>query len=396
MSDENTNQQGTKYDGTSEDDILESSAYDEKEKLIPIEGAEDAIDKSSAVDSTPGDTNFEKMDNKGTYFEVPETNKAAIENLKKNSNSPTQKKKRSLIPYMLVMLALIAIILVSAAAILNGFGIGENLKTSQKVAVIYVQGTIMTGSVPAGLGYATSEEISENIRSALADKDVKAIVLRINSPDGSPAAAQEIVEEIKKAQAHGVPVVVSMGDSATSAAYYIAAPANYIFANPSTVTGSIGVIWIFQNMSAAYQNNGTDYQIIKSGELKDMGSPWRGLTDTEKKYADTVVMEVYENFVTEVSEGRNINRSDVKALADGRIYTGTMAKQLRLIDGFGDVYDAIDKAAELGKVTGEPKIVYMNKVSLSKLILGSDSGQANSIDQFVSYFGKSPYGKIFT
>jgi protease IV len=395
MSDENTNQQGTKSDGTSEDDILESSAYDEKEKLIPIEGAEDAMDKSSAVDSTPGDTNFEKMDNKGTYFEVPETNKAAIENLKKNSNSPTQKKKRSLIPYMLVMLALIAIILVSAAAILNGFGIGENLKTSQKVAVIYVQGTIMTGSVPAGLGYATSEEISENIRSALADKDVKAIVLRINSPGGSPAAAQEIVEEIKKAQAHGVPVVVSMGDSATSAAYYIAAPANYIFANPSTVTGSIGVIWIFQNMSAAYQNNGTDYQIIKSGELKDMGSPWRGLTDTEKKYADTVVMEVYENFVTEVSEGRNINRSDVKALADGRIYTGTMAKQLRLIDGFGDVYDAIDKAAELGKVTGEPKIVYMNKVSLSKLILGSDSGQANSIDQFVSYFEESPYGKIF-
>jgi protease IV len=395
MSDENTNQQGTKSDGTSEDDILESSAYDEKEKLIPIEGAEDAIDKSSAVDSTPGDTNFEKMDNKGTYFEVSETNKAAIENLKKNSNSPTQNKKRSLIPYMLVMLALIAIILVSAAAILNGFGIGENLKTSQKVAVIYVQGTIMTGSVPAGLGYATSEEISENIRSALADKDVKAIVLRINSPGGSPAAAQEIVEEIKKVQAHGVPVVVSMGDSATSAAYYIAAPANYIFANPSTVTGSIGVIWIFQNMSAAYQNNGTDYQIIKSGELKDMGSPWRGLTDTEKKYADTVVMEVYENFVTEVSEGRNINRSDVKALADGRIYTGTMAKQLRLIDGFGDVYDAIDKAAELGKVTGEPKIIYMNKVSLSKLILGSDSGQANSIDQFVSYFEESPYGKIF-
>jgi len=317
------------------------------------------------------------MDNNGTYLEAPETNKATTENLKKNSNSSPQKKKRSLIPYILVMLTLIAIILVSAAAILNGFGIKENLGTSQKVAVIYVQGTIMTGSVPAGLGYATSEEISENIRSAMAYKDVKAIVLRINSPGGSPAAAQEIAEEIKKAQAHGIPVVVSMGDSATSAAYYIAAPANYIFANPSTVTGSIGVIWIFQNMSAAYQNNGTDYQIVKSGELKDMGGPWRGLTDTEQKYANTVVMEVYENFVTEVSEGRNINRSDVKALADGRVYTGAMAKQLRLIDGFGDLYDAIDKAAKLGGVTGEPKVVYMNRTSLSKLILGSDSGQSS-------------------
>jgi protease-4 len=294
----------------------------------------------------------------------------------------------------MITLALTAVILVSAAAILNSFGIGGNMGTSQKVAVIYIQGTILSGNIPEGLGYATSEEISANIRSAVADKNVKAIVLRINSPGGSPAAAQEIVEEVKKAQAHGIPVVVSMGDSATSAAYYIAAPANYIIANPSTITGSIGVIWIFQNMSAAYHNNGTDYQIVKSGELKDMGSPWRGLTDTEKKYANTVVMEVYENFVTEVSEGRSINRSDVKALADGRVYTGVRAKELRLIDGFGDIYDAIDKAAELGKVTGEPKIVYMNKVSLSKLIFGSDSEQASSIEQFVSYFEKSPYGKL--
>jgi protease-4 len=292
------------------------------------------------------------------------------------------------------MLALIAIILVSAVAILNGFGIREDLGNSQKVAVIYVQGTIISGSVPAGLGYATSEEISEDIRSAVADKGVKAIVLRINSPGGSPAAAQEIIEEVKKAQAHGIPVVVSMGDTAASAAYYISAPTNYIIANPSTVTGSIGVIWVFQNMSASYTKDGIDYQIVKSGEMKDMGGSWRGLTDNEKSYASSVVMEVYEDFVTEVAKGRNINRSDVKALADGRIYTGTKAKQLRLIDGFGDLYDAVDKAAELGNVTGKPKIVYMNRVSLSKLLLGSDSGEASSIQQLVSYYENSSYGKI--
>jgi protease-4 len=294
----------------------------------------------------------------------------------------------------MITLALIAIILVSAAAILNGFGIGGNMGTSQKVAVIYIQGTILSGSIPAGLGYATSEEISSNIRSAVEDKDVKAIVLRINSPGGSPAAAQEIVEEVKKAQAHGIPVVVSMGDSATSAAYYISAPANYIIANPSTVTGSIGVIWIFQNMSGSYTKDGIDYQIVKYGEMKDMGSTWRGLTDTEKGYANSVVTEVYEIFVTEVSEGRNISSGEVKALADGRVYTGTRAKELKLIDGFGNIFDAIDKAAELGNVTGEPKVVYMNKVSLSKLILGSDSGEASSIQQFVSYFESSSYGKI--
>ncbi len=374
MIDENTNQEGMKPEGNSGHDIMESSAHANREELAPIQGTQDNRGKFSSTESAPNDTNFEKQ----------------------NSNSSTKKQKRRMIPYILVMLALIAIIMVSAAVILNGFGIKDNLGSSQKVAVIYVQGTMLSGSVPAGLGYATSEEISENIRSAVKDKDVKAIVLRINSPGGSPVAAQEIVEEVKKAKAHGVPVVVSMGDSATSAAYYISAPANYIMASPSTVTGSIGVIWIFQNMSGSYSKDGIDYQVVKSGEMKDMGSPWRGLTNAEKEYAQGVVSEVYENFVTEVSEGRDINISEVKALADGRIYTGTRAKQLRLIDGFGDIYDAVDKAAELGNVTGEPKVVYMNKVSLSKLILGSDSGQASSINQIVSYFENSLYGKIIT
>lgn len=372
MSDENTNQEGTKPEEKSGFDTIESSAHAEKEEFTPIEGTQGNKSKFSSSESTPNNTNFQKQ----------------------SSKSSTKKQKRRMIPYMLVMLALIAIIMVSAAVILNGFGIKDNLGSSQKVAVIYVQGTMLSGSVPAGLGYATSEEISENIRSALKDKDVKAIVLRINSPGGSPVAAQEIVEEVKRAKAHGVPVVISMGDSATSAAYYISAPADYIMASPSTITGSIGVIWIFQNMSGSYSKDGIDYQIVKSGEMKDMGSAWRGLTDTEKEYAQSVVSEAYDIFVTEVSEGRDINKSEVKALADGRVYTGTQAKQLRLIDGFGDIYDAIDKAAELGKITGEPKVVYMNRVSLSKLILGSDSDQASSISQIVSYFENSAYGKI--
>ena len=285
-----------------------------------------------------------------------------------------KKNKRTSMLYVLIFFILLAIVLVSAAVLLKSFGIGGNLMTSQKVAVIYVQGTVVTGDISTGLGYAASEDISKNIRNAVADKNVKAIVLRIDSPGGSPAAAQEIVDEIKKAQVHGVPVVISMGDTAASAAYYISAPANYIIANPSTVTGSIGVIWVFQNMSASYKANGTDYQIIKSGEMKDMGSPWRGLTDAETEYANTVVMEVYDEFVSDVSKGRNISTSDVKALADGRIYTGTRAKQLGLVDGLGDLYDAIDKAAELGGIKGEPKVEYMNKASLSNLLLGSDSG----------------------
>ncbi|HET8689790.1 MAG TPA: signal peptide peptidase SppA, partial [Methanosarcina sp.] len=281
------------------------------------------------------------------------------------------------------------------AAISFSSGIGGNLGGSEKVAVIYIQGTILSGNFPAGLSYATSEEISDNIRRAAADGGVRAIVLRINSPGGSPAAAQEIAGEIEKAQAKGIPVVVSMGDLATSAAYYISAPTDYIIANPSTNTGSIGVIWVFQNMSASYQEGGVDYYVAKSGELKDMGSTWRGLTDEEKEYADTVVMESYEDFITEVSQGRNMSKSEVKALADGRIYTGARAKELGLVDGFGNLYDAVNKAAELGGIAGEPKIEYMNKASLSRLLLGSGSGGSNeTAGQFVSYFEESPYGKI--
>jgi protease-4 len=307
-----------------------------------------------------------------------------------------QEIKRSWKLYLLVTIALTTVILASLAAIYFSSSAGETMRSSEKVAVIYIQGTILSGNVPAGLGYATSEEISENIRKAVADKKVKSIVLRINSPGGSPAAAQEIVKEIERARAKGIPVVVSMGDLATSAAYYISAPTDYIIANPSTVTGSIGVIWVFQNMSVAYKTNGTDYHIVKSGEMKDMGSPWRGLTDEEKEYANTVVMEIYDEFISEVSKGRNLSKSDVKALADGRIYTGARAKQLKLVDGFGDLYDATDKAAELGGIKGEPKVVYMNRASISRLLLGSDSrGYGETAKQFVSYFEESPYGKIF-
>jgi protease-4 len=188
-----------------------------------------------------------------------------------------------------------------------------------------------------------------------------------------------------------------MGDLAASAAYYISAPADYIFANPSTNTGSIGVIWTFQNLSAYNNKEGIEYYIAKSGEFKDMGSTWRGLTNDEKEYADSVVMESYEDFVNEVSKGRNMSKSDVKNLADGRVYSGTRAKELGLVDGFGNLYDAIGKAGELAGIAGEPGVVYMNRASLSRLLLGSGSGNSSeTARQFVSYFEESPYGKVIS
>lgn len=393
MNDKSTNAEGKNSEELSGDTSLQNSPHNGRQDLISDKGTYGTNENSSGLGFTsdiPG-----KTGDQGTSFENSQNKEIENKSLSMNSNPSSQKKKHGLMPYLLVVLALIAIILVSIAVISFSIGAGGDLGSSEKVAVIYVQGTILSGNVPAGLGYATSEEISENIRRATADSAVRAIVLRINSPGGSPAAAQEITGEIEKARAKGIPVVVSMGDLATSAAYYISAPADYIITNPSTNTGSIGVIWVFQNMSASYEQGGINHYIAKSGELKDMGSTWRGLTDEEKEYADAVVMESYEDFITEVSEGRNMSRSDVKELADGRIYTGARAKELGLVDGFGNLYDAIDKAAELGGIEGEPRVEYMNRVSLSRLLLGSGSGGSNeTAGQFVSYFEESPYGKV--
>lgn len=404
MNDENVNSEGmdsksTSPEEASGDDLSGSSASNKKETIIPEEGISDSTIKenSSGPDSAPEKQESAKTDSQGFPPRDPDKKRIENESLSVNSGSSpsVQKKRRSGTSYVVVLLALITVIAVSMAAIFYGLGFGGNLGTSEKIAIIYVQGSMLTGNVPSGLGYATSEEISENIHSAVADENVRAIVLRINSPGGSPAAAQEISIEIQKAQEQGVPVIVSMGDIAASAAYYISAPADYIFANPSTNTGSIGVIWTFENMSGYNQNEGIDYYISKSGEFKDMGGSWRGLTDEEKEYADSVVMESYEEFVTQVAEGRNMSRSKVKELADGRIYTGSRAKELGLVDDFGNLYDAIDKAAELGGIQGEPRVVYMNRASLSSLLLGSESGDSSEENTpFVNYFEESPYGKI--
>lgn len=253
---------------------------------------------------------------------------------------------RKILIYFTVVSILLIIITGSLYIILGGrdFGISKN-----RVEVIYVQGVMLTGSIPTGFGIATSEDITKRLKDASEDEGVKAIVLRINSPGGSPAAAEEIVAAMKKIKK---PIVISMGDVAASAAYYISVPADKIIANPDTITGSIGVIWEFQNRSAFYENDGTSFYIAKSGELKDMGGDWRGLTNDEKKYADQIVSEAYGRFVEEVAEGRNLSLSKVKDIADGRIYTGAKAKELGLIDDLGSLDDAIEAAALLGGIKG--------------------------------------------
>ena len=293
--------------------------------------------------------------------------------------------------YLLVIVGLLIIIGGSLFVIFGDFGTLP--MDSNKVAVIYVQGIMITGNLPGGLGYATSEEISKSIQDAADDKNVKAIVLRINSPGGTPASAQEIVTEIKKAQEHK-PVVVSMGDVAASAAYYISAPADHIIANPDTMTGSIGVIWVFENSSEYFDEEGVEFYVAKSGDFKDMGANWRGLSDGEKQYSEEVVLEAFDRFVDEIASGRSLSRSEVKDMADGRIYTGSRAVELGLVDETGNLYDAIDVAAKLGGIEGEPTVSYKNKPSLSRILFGSTEGTDDRSESMLRYLFESPFGWI--
>ncbi len=294
---------------------------------------------------------------------------------------------RKTVVYLVVVLFLLFIIAGSFYVILGGDDFGTS---GNRVEVIYVQGVMLTGSVPSGLGIATSEEITKSLNDASQDDGVKAIVMRINSGGGSPAAAEEIVSAMEKIDK---PIVVSMGDVAASAAYYISAPADRIIANPDTITGSIGVIWVFQNRSAFYEEEGTSFYVSKSGEFKDLGGDWRGLSDNEKRYVDQVVSEVFGRFVKAVAEGRNLSLSQVKDMADGRVYTGAKAKELGLVDEFGSLDDAIEVAARLGGIKGKPDVRYANRPSLSRLLFG---GEELDVSGFTDYYYESPYGRLLS
>jgi protease-4 len=242
------------------------------------------------------------------------------------------------------------------------------------VAVISVEGTILSGSAgPFAEGLAASDDIIAQIQQAKNDRDAKAIVLRVNSPGGGVVASDEIYHALQGA---GKPVVVSMGELAASGGYYISMAADWIVANPNTLTGSIGVISQFANAEELLDDVGIQFITIKSGPAKDTGSPFRDMTEAERERWQALVDEVYGNFVQVVVEGRQMDEAEVREVADGSVYTGQQALELGLVDALGYEEDAIAKAAELGGITGEPRIIrYPRQQNLYDLLGASLAGR---------------------
>jgi len=238
-------------------------------------------------------------------------------------------------------LRLVAIIVVIVVAVLLLTWFLSYTKESS-IAVIYLRGTLSTGdfSTPDATG---SEFAGAEIRSAADNPLVEAIVIRVNSPGGTPAAAQELTADMEYAKARK-PVVVSMGDIATSAAYAVSAHGDRIYADPDTITGGIGTVWIFTDISRWLENEGYNVTVVKSGSLKDMASPYRALTDEEREYAQSLVNASFDRFMEDIVQQRNISRA---AIEDGRVVRGEDAVRIGLVDQLGNLQDAIGEARSL-------------------------------------------------
>ena len=227
-----------------------------------------------------------------------------------------------------------------------------------KIAIVEVKGVI-----------AQSSGIIEELHQYEDDEGVKAIILRIDSPGGGVGPSQEIHREILKVKSKKK-VITSMGSVAASGGYYIACASDLIVANPGTITGSIGVLMEFTNIEELFKKIGIKGVVLKSGEHKDIGSPFREMTPEEKKIMQGVLDNVHQQFIQAVAEGRKLDRAKVVKIADGRILTGEQAKQFGLVDQIGNLQDAIDTTAKMVGIEGKPTILYPKKrFSLLELLI---------------------------
>ena len=235
------------------------------------------------------------------------------------------------------------------AIVLSLSGYSPALSFTNKIGVVPINGIIRD-----------ADTIIEQMIAFRNDRQIKAIILRINSPGGGVGPSQEIYSETRRTS-RTKKVVASLGSVAASGGYYVASAADSIVANPGTLTGSIGVLMEFVRVEELLKKIGVEMQVIKSGEFKDIGSPNRKMTHKEKEMLLTLLEDIRNQFVTAVSQGRNMPEEAVLELADGRIFSGRQAKDLGLVDSLGNFRDAVSVAKRLAHIKGEVKLVYPQK-----------------------------------
>ena len=256
-------------------------------------------------------------------------------------NKPQRSFLRSFLRFSAGLLAVMVLLAVGSALLPDRWK-----SPSGEIALVRIQGMLMD-----------SQNIVRQLSNYRHNPNVRGIVLRIDSPGGAVAPAQEIYNEIMKLKADHKTVYASMGTVAASGGYYIACAANYVLANPGTLTGSIAAVMAFSNIEELTDKIGVKPIIIKSGKYKDVGSPMRGMKPEERKLLQSVVDDVHQQFIQAVAKGRGLPVSEVNEIADGRIMTGQQALTLKLVDEMGGLEKTIELLAKKIGVEGRPKVI---------------------------------------
>jgi len=254
-----------------------------------------------------------------------------------------------------------------AIAVLLGPGGGSAFLKDNNVAIVDVKGIILE-----------SREIVRELEDYGKDESVKAIVLRIDSPGGSVAPSQEIYETVKKLDADK-PVIASMGSVAASGGYYIALGARKVLTNPGTITGSIGVIIEISNVEGLMEWANIRQEVIKSGPYKDIGSPFRPLSDNERDKLQKLTNDIFGQFVEAVVQSRGMSEQKVLEIANGMIYSGREALDLGLVDNIGTLTDAVEMAAKEAGIEGEPGVIYPSSPTFWEKLLESKINVINEV-----------------
>jgi protease-4 len=256
--------------------------------------------------------------------------------------SPERKKttltKKSLL-FVLVLLAFVGV-----STIATEWMIQQG--TDNRIGIVDITGVIQS-----------SQNIIKQIKSFRNDKHIRGIILRIDSPGGAVGPSQEIYDEVLKTRKSGKTIYASMGTLAASGGYYIASAADQIFANPGTLTGSIGVIMAFSNAQGLLEKIGLKPEIIKAGKYKDIGSPTRSMNQIEKSLLQDVVTDVHQQFIEAIANGRGMSIAEITKIADGRIFTGRQAYSLKLVDQLGGLQATIGQLTAKAGIIGAPNVI---------------------------------------
>ncbi|NEP24119.1 signal peptide peptidase SppA [Moorena sp. SIO3I6] len=235
----------------------------------------------------------------------------------------------------------------------------KNRKSKHKIAVVYAEGSIVDGQ--GNLEQVGGKRFAKQLRELRLDKDIKAVVLRVNSPGGSATASEIIQREVRLIREEK-PVIVSMGNVAASGGYWISTYSDRIFAEPNTITGSIGVFGVLFNIQELANNNGLTWDIVQTASLADIQSTVRPKTDQELAIYQTMVNQIYDQFIDKVAESRKLPKGKVKDIAQGRVWSGIDAKQIGLVDEIGGINDAIEYAAKQAKLKNDWEVEEYPKI----------------------------------